>query len=340
LWLIALALLLPEGAMASLGPSGPSSSPEDGAVTGEVAVAKAKPGKTKKKRKGKVAAEEPAAEPTAEATAEPAAAQPAPEPPPPAPVPAPVRPPVESTAVEAAAPLTATDASSATVAPEATAAPAPSPALEAIRAAPLGAAPEVGTSARPEEKTAAKPVFPLTVGVELGVGFPQLVSPLRTTFVPTLEIGYLLPVLAQRLQVTANFTYVMPDHSNVEVDPRFAGSGSFRYKIKEEEVLIGLGTLYRFFPPRTFLNFYAQGELEVHLQRSTVRGQSGGEALGINQETETAVGGVVGGGAELLLGPGALAAELLFGFSDLDHRVTGESTAGGLRLQIGYHLLF
>jgi len=52
------------------------------------------------------------------------------------------------------------------------------------------------------------------------------------------------------------------------------------------------------------------------------------------------IGLVAAAGAELMLGPGALAGQLDFCFSDLNHRMTGNVSAGGLALLVGYHLSF
>jgi hypothetical protein len=181
-------------------------------------------------------------------------------------------------------------------------------------------------------------VFPLTFGVELGVGFPQLVNDLRTTFVPHLEIGYLLPWRQQRLALLASVSYVFPDQRSTLSDSRFSG-GDYQYRIKEEELIASVGGLYRLLPPRSWLDFYIQAGLQVRWQRSEVRGNANGEPLGVNREVNTEVGGVVAGGVELLLGPGAVAAEIGFAFSDLDHVVTGETSTGGLAFQLGYHFL-
>jgi hypothetical protein len=200
---------------------------------------------------------------------------------------------------------------------------------------------QVGTEQEPvEPRQGDAPRFPLTVGVEFGASFSQVLSKLRTSFTPALEVGYLLPFLAQRVQAYAHLSYVFPSYNRSVDDPRL-GDGSYKYRIKEEELLLTLGGLYRWLPPGAPLNFYGQVGYRIRMQRSEVGGGAGGNGFGRNRETKTEpLGLVMAGGVEYALIWGAIAAEIDFSVGDLDHRVTGDVTAGGLVVQVGYHFLF
>lgn len=182
-------------------------------------------------------------------------------------------------------------------------------------------------------------VFPISVGIELGAQFSQVLSDLGTSFTTTVEVAYLLPFIEQRLALFASGSYVGPSHSAEGTDPRLTAS-SYQYELTEQEVVLAFGPLYRWHPPAHDFNFYGQLGVQLHLQKSEIEGSAGGQPFGLNDETDTKVGLLVGVGGEYHLGPGALALELDFSFSDLDHHITGDASAGGLVLVAGYHGLF
>lgn len=182
-------------------------------------------------------------------------------------------------------------------------------------------------------------LFPLIVGLEVGSSFSQAFSELGTSAAPTLEIGYLLPVLDQHLEIQIQLSYIRPHYISNNTDPRLTQEG-YRFRITEEELTTGLGAVYRFFAPKTQLNFYAQLIPHMRWQRSTVQGNSEGSVFLQNQERKAEFGVLVGGGVEFTLGPGALAGELNVPYGRYRQTVTGEATAGGVILQVGYHLMF
>lgn len=222
------------------------------------------------------------------------------------------------------------------------------PAVEVIEASQVGAleapaAAEVGSTrldagTAPAEDSGG-PVFPLTVGVEAGGSFAQLVSKLGSSANATLEVGYLLPQWDQRLEIFVDFAYVQPKRSGTVSDPRLA-EGSYDFTITERELAVAIGPLARLFPPRTPLNFYGQLGLQVRMQGGRTVGDAASAAFGQNDETATRVGGMLAGGVELRVGPGAFAGELAFSFSDLSQRVTGDASTGGLAVLVGYHVLY
>ncbi|MEE8367447.1 MAG: hypothetical protein V3S30_03940 [Thermoanaerobaculia bacterium] len=189
---------------------------------------------------------------------------------------------------------------------------------------------------------------PITAGAELGASFSQPLSKLGTSLSLAVDVGYRLPQMEERIQIYIGAAYSQPRHRETATDSRLPGDGSYEFKIIERQLAFSLGALYRFFPPRAEhdfhgypINFYAQFGLRLELQRADERGRaSSGRGFGLDQETATKIGMLLAGGAEYSLGPGAIAAELNFTVADLDHRLTGETTAGGLMLQVGYHFMF
>jgi len=241
--------------------------------------------------------------------------------------------------------------------------PAAPPALEPITAAPLKPEPESTLAVAPASAAAPPatqaevtttqaviqetapaatgyaPIFPFTASVELGTIFPQAVSKLGTGFNVLIEAGYILPYLDQRFEVFADFSYTQPKRQQTLSDPRLTAGGSYSYEITEQQLFTTLGALARLYSPRTQLNFYGQLGARLNMQRSQVVGDAAAAAFGKNEETKTQVGLLLAAGAEYILGPGAIAAELDFTFATLDHRITGDTNAGGIVLQVGYHFL-
>lgn len=212
------------------------------------------------------------------------------------------------------------------------------------------AAPAAVTTAEPpsvESESAAEPERPaeeagrptFSAGLLVAGLLPQVVSKLGTSFVVSVEGAYLLPVADRRLGITLDVGYSRPTRDVGADDVRLAG-GSYDVTVTDEELMTGLGLVYRIWPPEAWLNVYGRAAGVLHLQRSSVDGDSDGTALGVNEEQKTAFGGLAAAGAELLLGPGAASAELAFSFADLNHEITGNASTGGLALRLGYRFLF
>lgn len=198
----------------------------------------------------------------------------------------------------------------------------------------------VSETVTPADTASSTEIFPVTASVEVGGVFPQLLSELGASVGFGVEVGYLLPVLEQRLQTYMEVTYIQPKHKDSKADPRLPDTGDYSFQITEQQLAFSIGALFRLFPPRSqFLNFYGQGGARLELQRSTVKGKAG-SGFGSNEEFAAEVGGIAGGGVELALGPGALAAELDFMFADLNKNLTGNTSSGGILFVVGYHFLF
>lgn len=179
----------------------------------------------------------------------------------------------------------------------------------------------------------------VTVGIEFGGLFPQLMSKLGLSPSVAVELGYLAPILSRRLGAYVTLGYAQPSYRATAMDPRLAGE-MYTFDIQEQHVLLNVGAVYRLYPPAHRVNAYGQLGLRVDMQRSTVNGDAGGATFGENRETATKFGVHAAVGGEYRVGPGAVAAELELGASDLNQFTTGNSTSGGIAVLIGYHLFF
>ena len=215
---------------------------------------------------------------------------------------------------------------------------APPPTGEVILAASVDA--PVARSAPSTEGATESQGIGLTVGIEGGVGFPQVLSELSTGLTGYLELGWRLPLLEQRIEAQVTAGYHQAVRRASATDARLAAGESFDFTLIERQVIVTAGGVYRVLPPSSRLNGYALLAARLDLQRSEDKGSAAGAGFGKNVETSTAGGLVVGGGFEYRLGPGALAAEVSFAWSGLDQRVTGDSAAGGIALHLGYHAMF
>jgi len=65
----------------------------------------------------------------------------------------------------------------------------------------------------------------------------------------------------------------------------------------------------------------------------------GGESIGNSDETQTAFGLVLLGGVDVFVGPGALLAELSFGFTQVDSYIVRDTNLDTLSLSVGYRVM-
>ena len=67
-----------------------------------------------------------------------------------------------------------------------------------------------------------------------------------------LELGYLLPVLDQRIELYTDIAYEQAKRKASATDERLASSTDFNFSIVEQQLVFNIGGAFRFFPPRTF----------------------------------------------------------------------------------------
>lgn len=185
----------------------------------------------------------------------------------------------------------------------------------------------------------------LTIAPHVGVVAPQLFSELGSWPVFGLELGVILPFdagsMIRPLTVAFDVMYTAPGASGRGTDPNLGDAGAgFDWELNQQMLILELTGLWRFMPPGAPLSAYAQIGPRVYLMNAVMTASgNGGADFGENEESNTEVGFVVGGGVEWLLGPGALFGAVKVGFSDLDQRLTGDANTGAAVVDLGYRFL-
>lgn len=216
----------------------------------------------------------------------------------------------------------------------------PDPALAPI-ATDVAAPPDTPPDASPggpttvaATMTGAAPHGKLHLGVHAGVVLPQLSSELDTTLGMELEAGYRV---WRNLSPFFGAGYRQPVVDNGQDDARLV-AGEYTATTTQRELTLTAGALWWFLRPGSSFNAYAGLGGRVYLLESITNGAAGGMPFLENRETSTRVGGVVLGGAELHVGPGAAVAGLEVGGSDLPHLVTGDVATTALQITLGYRM--
>ncbi|MDY0058987.1 MAG: hypothetical protein RBU45_04190 [Myxococcota bacterium] len=227
---------------------------------------------------------------------------------------------------------------------EPVAAPAPDPAAAPTPPPEAPAAPAVAAPV-PASPAEEGPVYArgglyglgLVVGAKLGAGFGQPFSELGTAFVPELELGYLLPPLQRSLQLSFTTSWAAPgSEGKAPADARLPGDGVMSYSLTEQQLIFGLGLLYRLPLSIEWLRPYAAAGARLYLLKTEVDGAAGGEAFGGNEETATEPGFVGLLGSDFFVGPGALNLELQLGYAGVDGYVMRNTSVGALNVLLGY----
>jgi len=199
----------------------------------------------------------------------------------------------------------------------------------------------VSTPARADEgdETVAKRVV---VGARLGVFLPQLSSALGTHLTATLEGGYILPWIDGRLQAFGALSYTQPERSADGLpDGRLPEADSaYTFTTVQRELAFDAGFLLRFLPIETRFNAYFCTGLRVLWLQTETSGRAGDEKFGTNYEQSTKIGFTSGLGAEVILGPGRVMLQVSFGYSQLQHGLTGNVPTGALAASAGYRFVF
>jgi opacity protein-like surface antigen len=161
------------------------------------------------------------------------------------------------------------------------------------------------------------------------LGFFKTTTPLSGAFFLGGEVGYLTPLLDNRLAIVAEFDYHQPNVSGTLSDPQLQADGS--YKLTEREMAVLLSAVYRF---EGTLTPYVGAGPGLYLHRAKA------EAFGNTYtETEGTVGFQLLGGLEYKLGPGGLFAEVHYHFTRVGFLTTGDVNIGGfLAAGVGYRL--
>jgi opacity protein-like surface antigen len=161
------------------------------------------------------------------------------------------------------------------------------------------------------------------------LGFFKTTTPLSGAFFVGGEVGYLTPLLDNRLAIVAEFDFHQPNVSGTLSDPQLQSDGA--YKLTEREMAILLSAVYRF---EGTLTPYVGAGPGLYLHRAKA------EAFGSTYtETEGTVGFQLLGGLEYKLGPGGIFAEVHYHFTRVGFLTTGDVNIGGfLAAGVGYRL--
>ncbi|MFW6052174.1 MAG: hypothetical protein ACODAU_13430 [Myxococcota bacterium] len=180
----------------------------------------------------------------------------------------------------------------------------------------------------------------LTLGLKTGVYVPSIINDRSPHVDLALEAGVMLPVADRRLGLMFEAAWAPPGVSDGKTDPRVGeDGGEWDFDVTTHEVKLSLGPMFRFLPPGETFVPYIGALARMYLIRTNVNGTGDGQSFGENTEVSTELGFVGLLGGELQLGPGAALLEVSFGWSDLPHRITGDTSTGALSVLLGYRLM-
>ncbi len=146
-------------------------------------------------------------------------------------------------------------------------------------------------------------------------------------------MGYITPLLDNRLAVVAEFDYHQPNVAGSLSDPQIA-EGSGDYTLTEREMAFLLSAVYRFNGAFGPVTPYLGAGPGLYLHRATSQAFGGTVT-----ESEGTVGFQFLGGAELPLGPGGVFLEAHYHFTRIGFLSTGDVNVGGfLAGSVGYRL--
>lgn len=199
--------------------------------------------------------------------------------------------------------------------------------LLALAGTPAAAESPKTTEATPE--ASQEPQGRLLLAPKLG--FFKTTTPLSGAFFLGAEVGYVTPLLNNRLAIVAEFDFHQPNVKGTLSDPQVQADGA--YTLTEREMAVLLSAVYRF--EGTLTPYVGAGPgLYLHQAKSEAFGNT-------YTETESNVGFQLLGGLEYRLGPGGLFAEVHYHFARVDFLTTGDVNVGGfLAAGVGYRFRF
>ena len=204
-------------------------------------------------------------------------------------------------------------------------------------AAPKPAAPKPAAPAAKKADVIAPPAKPekgrFLLAPKFGLFEPT--SRLSGALFLGLEAGYVLPALDDRLAVVLEVDWVRPRASGSVADPRLvAGDGA--YNLGNAEVGVLLSAIYRLEDLLPGLTPYGGLGPGLFFHRTATQAFQNTYV-----ETEGRLGFQLLGGADYVIGPGAVFGEIRYHFTRVDFVATGSSNVGGfLALGLGYRLRF
>lgn len=172
-------------------------------------------------------------------------------------------------------------------------------------------------------------------GVAPRVGLDIPTSKLGLFVVPAIEFDLFLPVLSRRLVVALDTSFTWPRQDGSGNDPRVGGD--YDYDIDVLELKFALDAIFRFFDEtHRFVPFAGLGPAMQYLRSKQTTSLDKGE----NTEHNVEFGFEVLGGVDFKLGPGYVVGDVRFVYTDLDHKLTGDTNAGNVTIAVGYRFVF
>lgn len=198
---------------------------------------------------------------------------------------------------------------------------------------------DMGSAASPATPMASRADLGLVIGGKVGGGLGT--GAVGATPLFEIELGYALPPLDRAIEVfvAAQFSQPTTDGTASEADPRLPGDSAFSYDITQQILTVALGGIYRIDLQNGLVMPYGGLGGRLYMLNTQVEGEVDGQSFGDNEETQTDFGLVVMGGVDIFLGPGALLAELTFGWTSVDGFVLRDTNLGSVNLAVGYRFV-
>jgi hypothetical protein len=174
----------------------------------------------------------------------------------------------------------------------------------------------------------------LVIGAEVGAIFPQPFSELNTHVAFGLELGYRLPFAEERVEIMFDAGFSPPKNSFTLA--RSEGGATYEGKLTEQELHFSLGPRFHVMERSSPWNFTIALGPRLYFLRSWSNGSRDGKPFAEFYEENAEFGLFVALGGEYILGPGALFLDIDFGWSDLDHKISGDANTGNITPTIGY----
>jgi opacity protein-like surface antigen len=173
----------------------------------------------------------------------------------------------------------------------------------------------------------------LLVAAKLGLWEPF--SRLGPALYTAVDALYVIPALEQKLSVGLELSWTRPKYSGTITDPQLLSTDN-SFKLGAAQFGVALIGVWRF--PDAFaqgFSPYLGGGPGLYWHRAAIT------AFAENTlEKEAKIGFALLGGAEYLLGPGVMFAELQGRLARVDFITTGFSNLGGVAISAGYRFGF
>ena len=184
------------------------------------------------------------------------------------------------------------------------------------------------------------------ISPHVGVTAPQPFGDLNSWPTFGADVGVILPFdiagFERPIQFGVDGTFTAPGAEGEGTHPMLGEEGAgYNWDLQQRMLTVQFTTMWRFMPPGQGFSAHLLVGPRIYMMESVLEASgNNGQDFGEHRETNSEFGVAIGGGAEYMLGPGAVVGTLLFARSPLDQRITGEANTGAFNLQVGYRLFF